>query len=143
MSIDVTAEVSINCKREEVAKVMFNPKLDKIWIRGLKGVYPMSSGLYKKGAKVERVGNFLNRAYSAKLLVTKYVENSLVEIYADEPFEMKMRYQLRDNGDETQVRLTVMSSGEILYNSPVSIISKNLLDNIKDDLNRLKKHLES
>jgi hypothetical protein len=142
MSIHVNAKVLINCKRSDVAKVMFNPKMDKLWIRGLKGVYPMSSGLYQMGSKVERVGNFLNRAFSAKLLVTKFVEDSLVEIYADEPFKMKMRYQLNDDVNGTKASISIMSFGEILYNSPVSIISKKLKENIEDDLKRLKDHLE-
>jgi hypothetical protein len=143
MAIDVTAEILIDRQPEEVAQVMFNPKMDKIWIRELKEVYPMQSGLYQKGAKVERIGVFLNRHYSNKLLVTKFEENKLVECYGDEPFEMKIRYQLKEVDSKTLVKISIMSFGEILFNMPVSLISKSLLENVQSDLKRLKKHLEN
>lgn len=144
MAIDVNEEVLIKSTREKVARVMFNPKLDKIWIRRLRGVYPMKTGLYEKNAKVERVGDFMNRRYSSKLLVTKYEENRFVEMYADEPFEMNIRYELKEEGaEETLTNISITSFGEILYNSPVPIIAKNLSEIIQDDLKRLKKHIET
>lgn len=142
MSIHVEAKISVNRKRGDVAKVMFNPKLDKLWVRGTK-VYPMESGLYRKGAKIERVGNFLGKAYSAKTLVTKAVEKSIIEIYSDEPFEMKLRYQLTDIDDDgTLVKISISSFGEMPFNTPISIISKKVQENVETDLKRLKRHLE-
>lgn len=142
MAIDVQAEVLIGRKPEEVAEVMFNPKRDKLWIRGISEVYAMESGLYKKGAKTERVGNFLNKHYSAKLLVTKFEENKLVQLYADEPFEMNIRYDLAAAEEGTNVKLRLSSIAEIPFNSPVSVVSKKAQEMIENDLKRLKKHLE-
>ncbi|MDH3495122.1 MAG: hypothetical protein OEM82_16335 [Acidobacteriota bacterium] len=143
MAIEVKSEVFVERTPEEVAQVMFNPKLDKLWIRGLSEVYPMESGLYRKGAKIERIGTFLNKKYSAKLLVTKFEKNSFVQIYADEPFEMSIKYRLKASDGGTNVSITIASISEVDFNSPVSIISKSIKDSVDDDLKRFKLHLEN
>ena len=127
MSIKVKAEIHIERSPDEIAGVMFNPKLDKIWIRGLSEVYPMASGLYQKGSKIERIGKFLNKHYSAKLVVTKFEENSFVQMYADEPFEMSIKYRLIEGEGGTDVSLTISSISEIGFNTPISIVSKSIL----------------
>ena len=143
MAIEVKSEVFVERTPEEVAQVMFNPKLDKLWIRGLSEVYPMESGLYRKGAKIERIGTFLKKKYSAKLLVTKFEKNSFVQIYADEPFEMSIKYRLKASDGGTNVSITIASISEVDFNSPVSIISKSIKDSVDDDLKRFKLHLEN
>ncbi|MCB1025408.1 MAG: SRPBCC family protein [Acidobacteria bacterium] len=142
MAVDVEAKILIDRTPEEVAAVMFNPKQDKLWIRNISGSFPMESGLYKKGAKIERVGNFLGKHYSAKLLVTKFEENKMVQIYSDEPFEMNITYDLKKADDGTNASITVTSIAEILFDTPIAILSKKLLENLEGDLKRLKKHLE-
>lgn len=143
MSIDVSAEIFIERPPEEVAEVMFNPKRDKIWIRSLVEVFPMEAGLYRKGAKVERVGDFASRRYSSKVLVTSSDEKSLVELYMDEPFEMKQRYTIKESEGGSLAKIRVSSMGELLYNSPVSILSKMVREDVEDSLKNLKKFLES
>ena len=142
MAIHVSSKCFISRAPEEVAAVMFNPKRDKLWIGGLKGVYPMASGLYTKGFKVEHVGNFLNKHFSAKRLVTKFEENSFVQIYSDEPFEMNVEYKLVGQESGTDVSMSIASISEILFNSPMSIISNAVQEYIDENLERLKKHLE-
>lgn len=142
MAVSVKAEIIIDKAPEEVAAVMFNPKQDKLWIRDISGVFPMESGLYKNGAKIERVGSFLGKHYSAKLLVTKFEENKMVQIYSDEPFEMNITYALQKAEGGTKVKLTITSIAEILFDTPIAILSKKLLENLDGDLKRLKKHLE-
>jgi len=143
MSIEVKSKTFVEKTPEEVAQVMFNPKLDKLWIRSLKATYPMESGLYRKGAKLERIGNFLSKHYSAKLLVTKFEENKFVQMYADEPFEMAIKYRLTEADGGTNVEMSMSSIGEILFNTPMTIISKSLQEVLDDDLERLKEHLEN
>ncbi|MEZ5344845.1 MAG: SRPBCC family protein [Pyrinomonadaceae bacterium] len=142
MAVDVKAEVSINRTPEEVADVMFNPKQDKLWIRDISGSFPMESGLYKKGAKIERVGNFLGKHFSAKLLVTKFEENKMVQIYSDEPFEMNISYSLKKADEGTNASIKITSIAEIPFDTPVVVLSKKLQENLEADLKRLKKHLE-
>src|SRR4030095_322938 len=71
MSVDAKAEIVIERPRSEVAKIMFSPKCDKLWISGLTNVFPLSSGLLKTGSRVNRDGSFHGRQYSAQVLVIK------------------------------------------------------------------------
>ena len=107
MSVDAKAEVVIASPREKVAAVMFDPKCDKLWIGGLKNVFPQTPGLLAKGSRVERVGDFLNRGYSAIVIVVNTRPNEFVELSSDEPFEMKVRYDLADVDGGTKVKLRI------------------------------------
>ena len=142
MAVDVSVEVLVERSPEEVAALMFHPKKDKLWLRSLREVYPMESGLYKQGSKIERVGIFLTKHYSAKLLVTKFKENEMVQLYADEPFEMNIRYDLSAADGGTNVKYTISSVSDIPFNSPISIISGKIKEDMEGDLKKLKKHLE-
>jgi hypothetical protein len=144
MTVDAKAEIVIERPRAEVASVMFDPKCDKLWIGGLRNVFPQTSGLLKKGAKVERVGDFLNRRFSANVLVIKDEPNKYVELSADEPFEMRVRYELNDVENGTLVKLQVQSVGENEYRQmPATIFAKAVNDAVTTDLRALKKHLEN
>src|SRR3954470_21991513 len=144
MSVDAKAEVVIERPREEVASVMFDPKCDKLWIGGLKNVFPQTPGNLKKGAKVERVGDFLNRRFSANVLVINDEPNKFVELSSDEPFEMKVRYELADAENGTLVKLRIQNVGENPYTQmPTAIFAKAVNDAIKSDLQKLKRHLEN
>ena len=142
MAVDVKAEVLIERTPKEVAEVMFNPKRDKLWVRNVSEVYPMRSGLYEKGDRIERVGNFLSKHYSAKLLVTKFEKNKMVQMYADEPFEMNIQYNLTPADEGTKVKLQITSIAEIPFKTPIKVLSKKAQELIEGDLKKLKKHLE-
>ena len=144
MSVDAKAEVLIARPREEVASVMFDPKCDKLWIGGLKHVFPQSSGLLKQGARVERVGDFLNRRYSANVVVISAEPNKFIELSSDEPFEMRVTYELADEGDGTRVQLRIESIGENEYKQmPAAIFARAVNEAVNSDLRALKKHLEN
>jgi len=143
MSVDAKAEVVIERAREEVAAVMFDPKCDKLWIGGLRNVFPQTPGQLKKGAKVERIGDFLNRRFSANIVVIADRPNEFVELSSDEPFEMKVRYELADAENGTLVKLRIQSIGENQYQQmPAALFAKAVNDAIKNDLQNLKRHLE-
>lgn len=144
MSVDARAEIVIDRPREAVARVMFDPKCDKLWIGGLSNVFPKSPGLLTKGASVERVGDFLNRRYSANVVVVKDEPNRLLELSLDEPFTMTVRYELADEGSGTLVKLRIQGFGENEYKQmPAAIFAKAVTDAANSDLRNLKKHLES
>ena len=144
MTVDAKAEIVIERPRTDVANMMFDPKCDTLWIGGLKNVFPQSAGLLKKGSKVERVGDFLNRRFSANILVVKDEPNKFVELSADEPFEMKVRYELDDVENGTLVKMRVQSIGENEYRQvPSSLFAKAVNDALTTDLKALKKHLEN
>ncbi len=142
MSVDVRAEVLIERPREKVAEIVFNPKCNMIWMTGLNKVFPMSPGNLIKGAKVEYVGDFLGRYFSAIVLVTRDEPNSFLEMSADEPFPMKIRYTLTDADAGTKFKIQVQSITELEYPMPASIVSKAAQEKINADLKKLKKHLE-
>ena len=144
MTVDAKAEIVIERPRTDVANVMFDPKCEKLWISGLKNVFPQTSGLLKKGSKVQRVGDFLSRRFSANVLVLNDEPNKFVELSADEPFEMKVRYELDDVENGTLVKLRIQSIGENEYRQiPASIFAKAVNDAVNTDLKALKKHLEN
>lgn len=142
MSLNVVSKITVEQTPEEIASLMFHPKRDKLWVTGLREVYPMSSGLYTKGAKIQRIGMFLGKHYDAKLLVTKIEENKAVQLYADEPFEMNINYKLREVDGGTEIQLSISSISDINFNSPMSIISGKVQENLDEDLENLSRRLD-
>ncbi len=142
MAVDAKSEILIERPREAVAKVMFDPKCDKLWITGLTHSFPQTPGLLVEGAKLERVGSFLGRHYSSMYLVTRSAENEYVEIAADEPFQMKIRYELADAEGGTLTKIRIQSIGENLYQVPPAVLNRSVQEWITDDLQRLKKRVE-
>ena len=142
MSVDAKAEILIERSRADVAEVMFDPKNDKLWITGLTNVFPQGPGLMAVGAKFERVGTLLGRFYSCDYLVTRTEENSFVEIAADEPFQMKIRYELSDADGGTLTKVRIQSIGDTEYSVPPAVLNRSVTEWITDDLKRLKKRIE-
>jgi hypothetical protein len=142
MSVDVKADVYIARRRKEVAALMFDPKSEMIWIGGLSNVFPLTPGSLKKGSRVERVGEFLSKRFSAIVVVTRDEPDSMLELSADEPFEMKIRYGLADEDGGTRASIRVQSIGDIDFQMPAILLRDSVLKKIKSDLERLKKSLE-
>ncbi len=142
MSVDVQAEISIARPQEAVAEFVFDPKNDRLWMTGFSKVFPLQAGPLAAGARVERIGSFLNRQFSAIYHVTAAEPGRSVEMTTDEPFEMKLRYEVEGNGDASVVRLRVQSFGELRFKVPVPIFRKAVDEKLNEELRRLKKHLE-
>ena len=142
MSVDAKAEIVIERPRAEVAKIMFDPKCDVLWIGGLKNAFPMSPGLLKKDSLVNRVGNFLGRDYSAKLLVVKEDPETMLELASDEPFEMKIKYDLSDAEGGTKVQIRLQGIVDHQYQVPPAVFGKMVTEAITTDLKKLKRHAE-
>ncbi len=143
MAVDVADEIAITATRAEVAAVMFDPKFDKVWISGVVNSFPRSPGKLTMGSKVERVADFLNKRYSAVFDVIRAEPDSLVEMSADEPFQLKVTYRLRDSTDsETIAEIHVKSVGEVPFSMPAPLLAKAVGGMISRDLKRLKKLVE-
>lgn len=143
MSVDVQAELYIDRSREKVAAVMFDPKSEMSWIGGLTNVFPLTPGMLTKGSRVERVGDFLGKRFSSVAVVLRDEPGSMLELSADEPFEMKMKYQLTDVDNRTKVSIRVQSVGDIDFQLPAVLLNESVLKKITGDLERLKKHVEA
>jgi Polyketide cyclase / dehydrase and lipid transport len=142
MSVDVKAEVLIERPRSVVAEFIFDPKSDPIWHTSISKSFPQTAGLLKQGSKVEHIGTFAGKAYSADRLVMRDEPEKSLDITSNEPFEMKIRYKLDDVPEGTRVSVRVQSVGELLFQMPPVVLSKKVQDTISDDLKRLKRHLE-
>ena len=142
MSVDAKASIVIDRPRSEVAAVMFDPKCDKLWISGLTNVFPQSAGPLETGSRVERVGTFLGRNYSTVYVTTNADDGSFAEIAADEPFQMKIRYELADSDEGTVAKIRIQSIGENEYQIPAAALNRAVNEWITNDLKKLKQRVE-
>lgn len=142
MSVDAKAEIVIERPRSEVAKIMFDPKCDTLWIGGLSNVFPQSSGMLQKNSRVDRVGNFMGRHFSAQVLVIKDEPEKMLELSSDEPFQSKMKYHLEDVEGGTKVKLHLTGFVDDQYTIPPAVFGKSVTAALNDDLKRLKRHAE-
>jgi len=142
MSIDIKVEVVIERPRSRVAELIFDPKSDPLWHSSITRSFPQTAGSLRQGSKVEHVGTFAGKAYSAERVVMRDEPETSLDISSNEPFEMKIRYDLADVPEGTRVSVRVQSVGELLFQMPPAVLSKKVEETIQDDLKRLKKHLE-
>ncbi|MBK9165716.1 MAG: SRPBCC family protein [Acidobacteria bacterium] len=142
MSVDARAEIVIERPRKDVAEVMFEPKYDKLWITGLTNCFPQSPGLMHPGLKFERIGTLLGRHYSCQYIVSRSDGESFAEFAADEPFQMKVRYELSDADGGTTTKIRIQSIGEHEYKLPAPALNRAIAEWLAGDLKRLKKRVE-
>jgi len=142
MSVDVKAEIVVDRPRSAVAELMFDPKSDTIWNTTITKSFPQTPGRLRQGSKTEHVGVFAGRAYSAIREVTHDEPEKSLDMAVNEPFEMKVRYELSDAPKGTNVSIRIQSVGEILYQMPPAVLSKKVHETLVEDLKRLKRHLE-
>ena len=143
MSVDVKAETVIARPRQDVAKLMFDPRSETIWMQGLTKVFPQAAGRFVKGARTERRGRLAGLEFVSDVLVTNDDQDRMLEFSSPEPFEMKIRYDLEDASEGTQVRIRIQSIGDTSQIAmPPAVLSNKVRGDIESDLKKLKKHLE-
>lgn len=143
MSVDVKAETIIARPRAQVADLMFDPKSEMIWIGGMKNVFPQSPGKLAKGARMERRGTMAGLEFVSELLVTNDDPGAMLELSGTEPFEMKIRYDLKDADGGTSVKIRVQSIGDTgRIAMPPTVLANKVREGIESDLKKLKHHLE-
>lgn len=142
MSIDVQAEIVISAPRKKVADFMFDPKYDKLWIGGLINVFPLVPGRLRKGSRVQRIGDFMNRRFDSMVLVIADESERMLELSIDEPFEMIVKYELEEVQEGTRAKIRLRSVDEVSFNTSAAILSKAVSDKLSLDLKKLKKLVE-
>jgi hypothetical protein len=144
MAIDVTAEVLIKRRRDEVAAFMFDPHNDAVWTTGVVEARPLQEGLLETGAKVERVSKFLGRRLEYLIEVTGHSAGEYVEMLTNEPFEMRVRYELEDAGDEeTTARIRAAGGGTGFFRLAAPLLGTMVRRSIQNDLENLKAFLDA
>ena len=66
----------------------------------------------------------------------------MLELTADEPFELKTRYELDDVDGGTRVKLRVQGIVEHQYKMPPAVFTKLVSESLNEDLKKLKRHAE-
>jgi carbon monoxide dehydrogenase subunit G len=132
MSIDVTAEVTIDRDPHAVWHFMTDPQHEPEWIGGLKTARLQGEPPLRVGSRVERVASFLGRKVEYVNEVTQMDPPRLLEMRSViAPFPMHITYTL----DGNTVRNHVQGGG-------TRLMAPFVRRNIQRDLNRLKALVE-
>ena len=142
MAIDITAEVTIDRKREDVAWFAMDPENDPVWIGGIVEAKMVTEPPFGKGTRVARVAKFMGRRMEYTPEVTRYEPGKLLEMSTDVPFEMTIRYEFEDAGDGTLARVRVQGEGSGFYRLAAPLLARVVKRNVSSDLRTLKRLLE-
>lgn len=144
MSVDITAEVTIDRPRAAVAAYMFDPRNDAVWTGGLVDARPLGDGPLVTGSKVERTSKFLGRKFSYLIEVLDHEPEARVEMLTHEPFEMRITYLLDDApGGATRTRIRAAGGGSGFFQVAGPLLGRMVKRSIQNDLEMLKEALEA
>lgn len=143
MSIDIRAEVTIQRPRTAVAAYMFDPRNEAVWTTGVVESKPLTDGPMRKGTKVERVSKFMGRQFPYVYEVTDTDADSFVEIKVDNPFPMRIRYELSDAPEGTRASIRASGDATGFFKMAAPLMSRMVKRNIQNDLELLKEVLEA
>ena len=142
MAIDVTAEVLIRRPRAEVAAFMFDPRNDAIWTTGVVESRPLDEGRLRTGSRVDRISKFMGRQFGYRYEVIDASEDGFVEMRVDEPFPMRIRYELTDADGATRASIRARGDATGFFRMAAPVMARMVKKNIGKDLELLKAHLE-
>ncbi len=143
MAIDVQVEVLIRRARADVAAFMFDPTNDAIWTTGVVECRPRQDGRLRTGARVERVTKFLGRQFAYEYEVVDADELGFVEMKVEQPFPMRVRYELANVPDGTRARIRAQGDATGFFRMAAPFMTRMVRRNITNDLETLKEWLEA
>ena len=143
MAIDIQTEVVIQRPRDEVAAFMFDPKNDAIWTTGVVECRPLQDGPLRAGARVERVTKFLGRQFGYTYEVVDADERGFVEMKVEQPFPMRIRYELADVPEGTRASIRAQGDATGFFRMAAPFMARMVRRNITNDLETLKEYLEA
>jgi hypothetical protein len=91
---------------------------------------------------VERISSFLGSKLSYLIRVVDADEDHFVEMTTSEPFEMRVRYQLDDDGAATLASIRTRGGGTGFFQLAAPLLGKMVRRSIQKDLQNLKRELE-
>lgn len=143
MAIDVTAEVTINRPRSEVAAFIEDASNDLNWIRALTEVTPLDEGAIRAGYKVRRVAKMMGRRMSYVTEVTAYAPGERVDMETSEsPFPMSVTYSLADAPGGTRMTIRNRGGKGLMFALAGPLIARMVNGRVQGDLEQLKRVLE-
>jgi hypothetical protein len=143
MGIDVRPSIVIRRPRAEVAAVMFDPRNDSRWTTGVVDCRPLSEGRLRAGSRVERTTRFLGRRFSYLYETTAADNDVSVDLKVDQPFPMRIRYELQDAADGTLTSIRARGDASGFFRLAEPLLARMVARNIGKDLEKLKALVEA
>jgi hypothetical protein len=143
MAIDVKPAILIRRPRAEVAAVMFDPQNDARWTTGVVDCRPLTGGRLRAGSRVERVTRFLGRRFSYVYQATAADDDVSVDLEVNEPFPMRIRYELQDAAEGTLTSIRAQGDATGFFRLAGPLLARMVARNIGKDLEKLKALVEA
>lgn len=141
--VEVAPQVLIRCDRPIVAAYMFNPLNDAEWTRNVMHVRVLTEAPVGRGTRVERVVRFLGRLFGYMYEVVDLQPERSMEMTVDQPFPMRIRYELEDAPDGTLARIRAAGDPGTFFRVAAPLLRIAVRRGIRQDLAALKSRLES
>jgi hypothetical protein len=143
VAVDVTVEVTIARPRSDVLAYATEPGNDPAWIGGVVDAELETPPPIGLGAKVRRVAKFLGRRFTYVTEVVVWEPGTAVTMQATSPFPMTIRYEFAENGAGTIARINVRGGGSGFFRLAEPLLARQVKHNVSEDLQRIKRILES
>jgi uncharacterized membrane protein len=145
VSIDVTAEVSVQRPLPEVAAYMIDPAHDPVWIGGVREVRMETPPPLGVGSRVARVAHFVGRRIEYVNEVTELDPDRVLDMRSVRaPFPMRVTYSFEatDGGAATIVRNRVRGAPGGFFSLFGPLLAPMVKRSVQKDLERLRDVLE-
>jgi uncharacterized protein YndB with AHSA1/START domain len=144
MSIDVTAQATIEAERERVASYATDPRNDPLWIGGIVEAEMLSDPPLEKGSTVRRVATFLGKRIEYVMEVAELEPGSRIVMRSvRSPFPMVVTYSFADASGGTRARIRVEGEPAGLYRVAGPVMAQAVKRSILRDVRTLKAIMES
>ena len=144
MAVDVTAAVTVDRPRDEVAGYLRDPANDPEWIGGVRGVRLLTPPPVTVGSQVERVASFLGRRVEYVNEVTELAPDRLAMRSVRAPFPMRVTYGFKDaGGAATEVSVRVEGDTGRFYALAGPFLARAVHRSVSRDLRTLERVLEA
>ncbi|HTS32941.1 MAG TPA: SRPBCC family protein [Thermoplasmata archaeon] len=140
--MEVECETIISRSRALVASYMFEPANDTQWTTGVLECRPLSPGRLRRGSRVRRTVKFGGKEFVYEYLVTDAYGDEFVEMKVEEPFPMRIRYELQDRPEGTAVRIHTKGEPAGFFRLAAPFLKGKVRKNIASDLANLKSQVE-
>lgn len=137
--MDVLVERKIPAEAAAVARIMFDPEYDPLWIGGARSAERLTPGPIGVGSRVRRHGGFLGRRFSWVTEVTGLeAERHLDMIFVEGPMTGGVIYLIRPLPDGSFVAIRNYGQSKV----PVPGMSWLVKRSVAADLRRLATFVE-
>lgn len=144
MTMDVTAQTSIDADRDRVASYAMDPNNDPVWISGISEAEMITPPPLQVGSQVRRVAHFLGRRIDYVLEVVALDPDRRIAMRSVKaPFPMEVEYEFETEGDATRARIHIGGDAGVMYRVAGPILSRSVKRSISKDLRNLKRIIES